>query len=58
MELLFQLKFKVGEVVEFIEAEMTCVVIGWDKVMRAPERWAKVVSVGVTFGAHLYVVNA
>merc|ERR1712061_432486 len=37
------LEFRVGDVVRYRDFKLTCVVIGWDKQLRAPEEWVQLV---------------
>jgi hemimethylated DNA binding protein len=39
-----QLLYKVGDVVRYVDFKLTGVVVGWDKVLKAPEEWIKIVS--------------
>ena len=40
----FKVLFRVGEVVYQNFLDMHCVVIGWDKVLKAPDIWVDMVS--------------
>jgi len=37
------IKYKVGDVVRYRDFGLTCAVVAWDKVLRAPEEWVKLV---------------
>ena len=39
-----QVKYKVGDVVRYRDFGLTCAVVAWDKVLRAPEEWVKLVN--------------
>ena len=43
-----QVKYKVGDVVRYRDFGLTCAVVAWDTVLRAPEEWVKLVNKQMT----------